>query len=66
MSTNSILKGLRQKKHISKTEVAFKIGCSIMDINNIETEGYPITGELFLRLLSIYSTKIEEVIFMKH
>lgn len=62
MSTNSILKELRLKNQISKTEVAFKIGCSIKDINNIETKGYPITGELFLKLLSIYSTKIEEVI----
>ncbi len=62
MSPNTTLKLLRLKKKISKAEVAYKLGCNVIDITNIENDGYPITGDIFLRLLSIYSTKIEDII----
>lgn len=62
MSPNTTLKLLRLKNKISKAEVAYKLGCNVMEITNIENDGYPVTGDTFLRLLSIYSTKIEDII----
>lgn len=62
MSPNRTIKRIRIQKNISQAEIAYKLGCSIAEINEIETEGFPITGELFLRLLAIYSTNIEDII----
>jgi transcriptional regulator with XRE-family HTH domain len=64
MSPNSTLRLLRINNKISQAEAAFKLGCGFMEINNIESEGYPVTGDIFLKLLSIYSTRIEDVIDM--
>lgn len=62
MSPNRTIKRIRINNNISQAEVAYKLGCSIAEINEIETEGFLITGELFLQLLSIYSTSIDDII----
>lgn len=62
MSPNRTIKRIRINNNISQAEVAYKLGCSIAEINEIETEGSLITGELFLQLLSIYSTGIDDII----
>ena len=66
MSPNKILKLLRIQRKISKAEVAFKVGCTIEDINEIENEGTPIMGDQFLKLLQIYNTSIHEIINLNY
>lgn len=62
MSPNSILRHLRESQGISQAEVAFRLGCSISDIRYLEQEGNPVKGDVFLRLLKVYSTNVEEII----
>ncbi len=44
MSPNNTLKVLRKNKKLSQAEVAYRIGCSIDVIKNIEKDGYPVPG----------------------
>jgi len=60
------MKLLRIQRKISKAEIAFKLGCTIEEIDEIENEGTPIMGGQFLKLLQIFHISIDEVINMNH
>jgi transcriptional regulator with XRE-family HTH domain len=64
MSPNDTLRLLRIKNRTSKAEAAFKLGCSINEINDLEREGFPVTADVFLKLISIYSSSMSEIIEM--
>lgn len=59
MSPNNTLKELRKSKSLSQAEVAYKLGCSIEFFKNIESDGYPIPGDLFLKILKLYDVSIQ-------
>lgn len=65
MSINCIIKNLRINKGVSQAEVAYKLNLNIIEVSRFEEEGVPISGDLFLRLLAIYDSSLDELMRME-
>lgn len=60
MTINEKIKLIRKSKGMSQAELAFKIKCSIKEINYIETGDTRINGFMLLQILTAFNISVEE------